>query len=182
MIHFLGLFLLGFASFATETTIFEGVSLQGHWVAQKDISDKNFRVFEGEISGQKARIISGIKPYYKTVTPQSKDLFRAFTDTYLRKAPIHWKTFNIQPEQISNYNADLITLKGLDEPAAMGWIPLADENFRHLLVLAFVFENTPLYLLWYPSKEDSRQEAYQKVTKIFHFKKQEAQFKELKGK
>ena len=169
LIYWAVLFFIGSHSQAIQTKIIPGVHLRGHWSALSDLSDNEFLVFEGTIEGYKARIIAGTKPYFKTVNPSSNDLFRAFADTFLQRAPVHWKIFSIQPEKMTTFKPDQFELKGFAQPAALGWIPLADEKKRNLLILTCIHENTPFYLLWYPPNDLLRDDAYQKVIGVFQF-------------
>lgn|GEM_PF-1938630 len=158
--------------FSEHTKIIEGVNLKGRWEFQKSLSSGELNLFDGEISGSKARFLFGTKPFFPTVVPRSLDLFRSFSNIFLRKAPISWKDFHLDPDAISSYQPDEIQMKGISTKASLGIIPLANpKNTKRLLLFSCVFDHRPYYLLWYPPPQLKKEEAYQKIINLFHFQK-----------
>lgn len=151
-----------------STSLSTSVSLAGIWTFKETLSNGELDFYEGSVSSSPARVFQGTKPFFPSVVPRALDLFRSFTEVFLRKAPILWEKFETDPQSITSHLPRQFTIVGTARKARASIFPLLHEGkAQRLLVFCFVKDRIPYYLLWRLPHSIDDKAAYETSASLF---------------
>ena len=143
--------------------------------------DRDLTYFLGKLNKFQLKVVVGNKPFFKTITPSSKELFMGFFNEFKNRASVRWDDFAFDANSADLYRPDEIQLQIKSQSGAIQPMQLSYEMLpsmgggkeRWHLFGACIYKNHPVYFILEQDRKLDRMKAMELIENLFWLREKE---------